>query len=125
MYLKLGFGIQPTKSVLVCTQELEFLGFLLNSVSMNIRLPPGKAATVQQACANLSNQANPTFREVVPRFPGVQFGELHYSYLEHNKIEALQANNGDYNPFMTLYYLHWWVQNVTSAFRNKMPTTSN
>ena len=34
--------------------------------------------------------------------PGVQFGELHYRYLEHNKIEALQANKGDYDAFMNL-----------------------
>ena len=49
MFLKLGFVIHPTKSVLVLTQELEFLGFLLNNISTTIRLPPGKAANVQQA----------------------------------------------------------------------------
>ena len=43
MFLKLGFVIHPTKSVLIPTQELEFPGFLLNSVSMTIRLPLGKA----------------------------------------------------------------------------------
>jgi len=47
--------------------------------------------------------------------------------LEHNKIEALQAHKGDYDAFMTLSQearadLHWWVQNVTSSFRNIMPT---
>ena len=134
MFLKLGFVIHPTKSVLVPTQELEFLGLILNSVSMTIHLPTVKAATVQQACENLFNQDNPTIREVahvirliVSSFPGVQFGELHYRYLEHNKIEALQAHKGDYDAFMTLSQearadLHWWVQNVTSSFRNIMPT---
>ena len=134
MFLKLGFVIHPTKSVLVPTQELEFLGFILNSVSMTIRLLPVKAFIVQQACENLSNQDNPTIREVarvigliVSSLPGAQFGELHYRYLEHNKIEALRANKGDYDAFMTLSQearaeLHWWVQNVTSAFRNIMPT---
>ena len=126
MFLKLGFAIH--------TQELEFLGFLLNSISMTIPLPPRKAATVQQAYANLLTQDNPTIREVarvigliVSSFPGVQFGEFHYRYLEHNKIEALQANKGDYDAFMNLSPearadLHWWVNNVTSAFRNIMPT---
>ena len=99
---------------------------------MTIHLPPGKAATVQQACEDLFNQDNPTIREIarvigliVSSFPGVQFGELHYRYLEHNKIEALQAHKGDYDAFMTLSQearadLHWWVQNVTSSFRNIM-----
>ena len=59
-FLKLGFVIHPTKSVLIPTQELEFLGFLLNSNSMTIRLPPRKAITVKQACENLLNQSNPT-----------------------------------------------------------------
>lgn len=36
MFLKLGFVIRPTKSVLVPTQEVGFLEFLLNSVSMKI-----------------------------------------------------------------------------------------
>ena len=99
MFLKLEFVIHPTKSVLVPTQELEFLGFILNSVLMTIRLPPVKAASVRQACENLFNQDNPTIREVarvigfiVSSFPGVQYGELHYRYLEHNKIEALHDN---------------------------------
>ena len=85
--------------MLVPSKELEFLGSLLNSVSMTIRLPPGKAATVQQACENLLNQDNLTIREVArvigliaSSFPEVQFGELHYRYLKHNKIEALQAD---------------------------------
>ena len=84
MFLKFGFLIHPTKSVLVPTQEIEFLGFILNSVSMTICLPPVKAATVQQACENLLNQDNPTIREVahvigltVSSFPGVEFDEMH------------------------------------------------
>jgi len=101
---------------------------------MTIRLPPVKAATVQQACENLFNQDNPTIGKVarvigliVSSFPGVQFGELHYRYLEHNEIEAPQAHKGDYDAFMTLSQegradLHWLVQNVTSSFRNIMPT---
>ena len=108
MFLKSGFVIHPTKSVFTATQELEFLGFILNSVSMTLRLQPVKVATVHQACENLSNKDNPTIREVARvigliafSFPGVQFGEWHYRYLEHNKIEALQANKGDYDAFMT------------------------
>ena len=49
----LGFVIHPEKSVLIPTQELEFLGFLLNSISMTIRLPPLKASHVKSACENL------------------------------------------------------------------------
>ena len=34
----LGFTIHPEKSVLVPTQEIEFLGLVLNSVGMKIKL---------------------------------------------------------------------------------------
>ena len=130
MFLKLGFVIHPAKSVLIPTQELEFLGFLLNSISMSICLPPRKATYVRQACEDLLHQHNPTIREVahvigliVSSFPGVQYGELYYRYLEQDKIQALQASRGDYDAPMYLSQearsdLHWWVNNVTFAFRN-------
>ena len=34
----LGFTIHPEKTVLVPSQEIEFLGFVLNSVEMKIKL---------------------------------------------------------------------------------------
>ncbi|CAH3127686.1 unnamed protein product [Porites lobata] len=42
-FLSLGFVVHPEKSVLIPTQEMEFLGFLLNSINMTIRLLPVKA----------------------------------------------------------------------------------
>ena len=133
-FLKLGFVIHLTKSVLIPKQELEFLGFLLNSNSMTIRLPRRKAINVRQACENLLNQSNPTIREVaqvigllVSSLPGVQFGELHYRHLERNRILALKANKGDYDAPMNLRTkarseLHWWVTNLNTAFKNIMHT---
>ena len=95
---KLGFVNHPTKSVLIPTQEKEFLGFMLNSSSLTLRLPLRKATNVKQACENLLHQDSPTIRGVaqvieliVFRFPGVQFGEFHYRNLERNEILALQA----------------------------------
>ena len=49
--------------VLIPMQELEFLGFLLNSSSMSVCLPPRKT-TVKQPCDdNLLQQGKPTIRE--------------------------------------------------------------
>ena len=69
--------------MLVPTQELEFLGFTLNRISMTICLQPVKAATVPQACENLLNQENPTVRAVardieliVSRFPMGSVGRV-------------------------------------------------
>ncbi|XP_068674488.1 uncharacterized protein [Montipora foliosa] len=109
----LGFVIHPEKSVLIPTQELEFLGFLLNSISMTIRLPPSKAAHVKSACLLVSS------------LPGVQFGRLHYRQLEKDKSRALQLCKGNYDGPVTLSNdsrseLEWWVNNITSSF---MPIT--
>lgn len=83
--------------MLIPTQELEFLGFLLNSISMTIRLPPSKAAHVKSACETLLSKTKVTIRELahvigllVSSLPGVQFGRLHYRQLEKDKSRALQ-----------------------------------
>ena len=48
---------------------------------------------------------------------------MYYRYLEQDKIQALQDNRGDYEGPTSLSQearcdLHWWVNNVTLAFRN-------
>lgn len=100
-FLKLGFVIHPVKSVIMPTQEIEFLGFLLNSVSMTIRLRLAKAQRVRLACQSLLLRNDMTVREVahvieliISSLPAVQYGELHYRELEKNKINALQASIG-------------------------------
>lgn len=130
----LGFVIHPEKSVLIPTQELEFLGFLLNSISMTIRLPPSKAAHVKSACENLLSKTKVTIRELahvigllVSSLPGVQFGRLHYRQLEKDKSRALQLCKGNYDGPVTLSNdsrseLQWWVNNITSSF---MPITQD
>ena len=97
----LGFVIHPEKSVLIPTQELEFLGFLLNGISMTIQLPPSKAAHVKLACENLLLKTKVTIRELahvigllVSSLPGVQFGRLHYRQLEKDKSWALHLAKG-------------------------------
>ena len=42
---KVGFHAHPEKSVFIPTQELTFLGFLLNSVTMTVRLTPDLSLT--------------------------------------------------------------------------------
>ena len=60
----LGFTIHPVKSVLEPTQTIQFLGFVIDSVAMTVKLPPSKAAKVKSACQNLVLNCNPTIREV-------------------------------------------------------------
>ena len=60
----LGLVAHPEKSVFNPSQQLEFLGFILNSVSMTIRLTPEKAAGLKMACHALLTNPSPTIREL-------------------------------------------------------------
>ena len=55
-FCSLGFIVHPDKSFFEPTQEIEFLGFLLNNVSMAIRLPTAKTSYVKKACIDLQKQ---------------------------------------------------------------------
>ncbi len=103
LFTKLGFVVHPDKSVFTPTQVIEFLGFILNSLTMLVTLSPTKAAKVHDACQGLLNSKHVTIRDVahvigllVSSFPAVQYGELYYRRLEINKINALKANQGNY-----------------------------
>lgn len=81
----LGLVAHPQKSTFNLSQQLEFLGFILNSVAMTIRLTPEKALAVQTACQNLLTSPSPTIWDlarvigkIVSSFPGVCYGPLYY-----------------------------------------------
>ncbi|XP_067664507.1 uncharacterized protein [Haliotis asinina] len=101
----LGFIIHAEKSKLVPTQEIEFLGFVLNSVFMTIRLAPEKAQRVKLECSVLSDKQYARIQEVahvigllVSSFPGVQHGQLHYRELEQAKTVALKRCDTPVSP---------------------------
>ena len=105
----LGLVAHPGKSVFNPSQQLEFLGFILNSVSMTIQLTPEKAAGLKTACHALLTNPSPTIRElarvvgkIVSSFPGVMYGPLYYRMLERDKILALQTTCWDFDKHVSL-----------------------
>ena len=134
-FQKMGFVIHPVKSVFIPTQEIEFLGFLLNSILMTIRLPPTKAAHVRRTCQTLLLKTEMTIREtaqviglIVSSLTAVQFGELYYRNLEKNKVLALQARKGNYDAPLYLSKdatadLSWWINNVDFSFKKIVQPT--
>ncbi len=127
LFTKLGFPIHPDKSILEPTQEIEFLGFLINSLSMTVRLSATKAAKVKSDCQELLGSGKTTIRQVahvigvlVSSLPAVQYGALHYRKLELGKTQALRENYGNFDAFMTLSEdakteLLWWIDNIMCA----------
>ena len=54
----LGLTVHPEKSVLVPTQEIIFLGFLLCSITMTIRLTPDRCQAVIECCKGAKQLSN-------------------------------------------------------------------
>ena len=137
LFTKLGFVVHSDKSVFEPTQEIEFLGFIINSLNMSVTLSTAKAAKVQNACQDLLDSKHITIRDVTPvigllvsSFPAAQYGELYYRRLEMSKINALRASQGSYDASMCLSEgsrteILWWTQNITQYCRSLITTNFN
>ena len=123
-----GFLIHDTKSVFQGAKEITFLGFVINSENMTVRLTEEKKQKYIALCSWLKNKQVATIRDVasvigtlVSSFDGVQYGPLHYRLLESCKTEALSMNKGDYDAKMAITVemkqeLSWWIQNLENSF---------
>jgi len=128
--MSLGFHIHPKKSSIKPTQSIEYLGFVVSSTDMSVKLTEEKMNTIVNRCKDfLNGNKEHTIREVaslvgtiVSTFPGVQFGPLHYRHLEREKIEALKRCGGNYENKMmlslnSLKELAWWINNLRESYR--------
>ena len=100
---RLGFTIHLEKSYLLPVQEIEFLGFLIKSKDMTIKLTDNKVHRIRDKILTLLTMKNPTIRDlvsvigsVIATFPAIPFGTMNYRNAEHCKIEALKIHNGDF-----------------------------
>ena len=59
----LGLTVHPEKSVLEPTQQIIFLGFLLCSVTMTVRLPPERCLEIIHLCNNTIKEKRVTIRK--------------------------------------------------------------
>ena len=124
LFHQLGFVIHPDKSVLIPTQRLTFLGFVLDSQSMTVALTREQAVKVKEACQQLLQEKAITIREVAKvlglltsSLPGVLYGPLHYRSLEMDKTQALNSHQGNFDSIMALSGeavadLQWWINSV-------------
>lgn len=129
LFKSLGFIVHPEKSVLTPSQQLIFLGFILDSVSMRVSPTPEKAANIKASCMTLVRKSFICIRELaetvgklVASFPGVQFGPLFYRTLDNEKIAALRRHCGNYEAKISLSStakadLDWWCNNIESAYK--------
>ncbi len=59
---KLSFTVHLEKSVLIPCQVIEFLGFIIDSVSMTVRLSDRKCEKIKSACADILQRAKRSIR---------------------------------------------------------------
>ena len=137
---KAGFYVHPQKSVLIPTQEIKFLGFIINSRTMMVQLPTEKVQKLQKYCRELRNNVLNKRQVRIRRFckvigfliscdNGVPYTLNHFRSLEVEKESALVDNGRDYDGWMMptqaiLPDLEWWLKNKTwqKSFRLQQPT---
>ena len=123
----LGFIVHPIKSVLVPTQEIVVLGFVINSLTLTVMLTKERAVYLKKYCTQVLGSPKITIQQVakvieqiVSSFPGAMHGPLYYRNLESNKSHALKTSRGNFDAHMSLSIeasqeLNWWIANVETT----------
>ncbi|WAR28485.1 hypothetical protein MAR_014189 [Mya arenaria] len=115
---ELRFMIHETKSVIVTTTKITFLGNDIDSEKMVVTLPSEKVEKIVQSCTDLQKQDRAKIRDVarilVSSFSAVEF--------KCAKIQALQHHAGDYESMMSISEsikneLSCWIQNLSHQNR--------
>ena len=95
--LKCGFFVHPVKSVFEPYQIIEYLGFVLNSKEMTVKLTENRVKKLKLSVSCLLNTKTPTIQQVsevvgqmVASFPGVLYGPLYYRCLDNEKSKWLK-----------------------------------
>ena len=126
----LGLTVHPTKSCLIPTQVLQYLGFILNSILMTVTLTDKKRGKIIALCHRILTKPQCTIRELamvignlVAAEPGVEIAPIFYRRLESEKTRKVTEAKGDFDSTMTLsdtarQDLLWWRDNVHSQVRH-------
>ena len=105
----LGLTVQLQKSVFEPRQQIIFLGFLLCSVTMTVRLPPKRRQEIIRFCSQMLLKNRVTIRKfsqligkLVATQQGVEYAPLFYKPLEKVIEHELKKHYGNYNSCMTI-----------------------
>ena len=100
----LGFAIHKGKFILNPAQEIEFLGFVFNSVTTTISITKGKTEAIVSKIRRFLENKSPTIKELasvigstISLFPAIPFGKLHYRALQKDKTTPLKKFAGNFD----------------------------
>ena len=124
----LGFVIHPDKSLFEPTQILEFLGFIINTIEMSLRLTPEKESAIFELCSEVLNTDLVSIRKIAKllgkfasSFMAVPYRKLHYRALERLKTESLKTYRGNFDKKVQLTReacsdVMWWKNNIIGSW---------
>ena len=107
-YDECGFIVNVEKSQLVPVNEILYLGFIINSITMRLQLPVVKLEKIVSACKALLAKHQPSVGDVakvtgllVSALPAVNYLEVHYRFSELCKTQTLSGSL-DYDKTLSL-----------------------
>ena len=121
----LGFTLNQKKCILSPSQNLEFLGFQIDTITMSLSLPPDKVQKIRKECHHCLHMSRTNPRQLAHLIglmtstsPAVLPAPLHYRMLQMLRSQAL-LNHQSYNtpiPWTREAYqdLEWWVDQMSS-----------
>ena len=116
--------ISAKKSVLTPTTKIEYLGFIINSLTMTVIPTTEKVKKLKKAVKKLIIKDTTTIRHVaqvtgglVATHPGNPMAPRFTKQLEIEKIAALTLNKFDFDTYMPISDLiktdlQWWLDNL-------------
>ena len=126
----LGFTIHFDKSQLDPVQKIEFLGFVIDSQNMTLKLSEEKSSKIKDKIGKILLSKEPTIRDlasvigsIVAAFPAVPYGKLHYRAIEALKTEQLTRACGKFDTKISLNVevtkeLNWWLDSIEQSFQS-------
>ena len=122
----LGFVVNYDKSQLEPVRQIEYLGFILDTVAMLVQLPPEKVQNIRQKCMEMLSNTHVTVRvlakllgKLASTVRAILPGPLHYRQLQMQKTKALLLGGQSYEAPVVLTKeckeeLAWWIDSLES-----------
>ena len=126
---ELGLTVHTDKSVLQPYTQIVFLGFVLCSKSVTVRLTEERCQNIITLCVQLKNEKRTTIRsfakvigKLVASEPGVEYAMLYIKPLKIIKEKELHIHKGNFDSFMNISpvvksTLDWWIGNLSKCFK--------
>ena len=126
----LGLTLNQKKSVLVPCKRITFLGFIMCSESMTVRITSEKCNDIIVLCNFFLNAKRTTIRNFAKLIgklnaaePGVQHATLFIKPMEKIKEVELRRHCGNFDSYMNIPrviddILNWWIDNIGSSFKH-------